>query len=135
MNKWSNLPNARHIDWVIQSVKDNPREWDTARAAVYNAAWASAHDAAYNAAYDAEKYAARGAALGAAKKAAGDAAWYAAYAAILALVEYDGIEHYFFSSYEELRLISELSQHPAAILLLPVVKVRELIEAKNERVV
>ena len=123
MNKWSNLPNAKHIDWVIQSVKDNPNEW----ALVMDEAWAAARDAAWAAARDA--------ALDAASEAAWDAALSAAWTSVLALVAYDDIEHYFLSSHEELRLIYELSQHPAAILLLPAVKARELIEARNERVV
>ena len=143
MNKWSNLPNAKHIDWVIQSLKDNPREW----AVVFNAAYGAARGAARDAARDAAKdaawaaerdaawEAARDAAWAAARDAARGAAWGGAWDAILVLVAYDDIEHYFFSSYEELRLISELSQHPAAILLLPAIKTRELIEAKNERVV
>ena len=159
MNKWSNLPNAKHIDCVLQSVKDNPDEWAAAYYAAYNAAWASAHDAAYDAAYNsargaawnAARNAARNAAYsatynaawGAARDAARDVARYAAYNAaynaaryaILALMSYDDIEHYFLSSHEELRLIAELSQHPAAILLLPAIKARELIEVKNERVV
>ena len=123
MSEWSNLPNARHIDWVIQSVKDNPDEWNMAYDAEWNAARNAARGAAYNAAYDA----ARGAAWGGAYNAVSDA--------VLALAAYDDIEHYFLSSYEELRLIAELSQHPAAILLLPAIKARELIEARNERVV
>ena len=90
-------------------------------------AWAAARDAAWAAARDA--------ALDAASEAAWDAALSAAWTSVLALVAYDDIEHYFLSSHEELRLIYELSQHPAAILLLPAVKARELIEARNERVV
>ena len=131
MNKWSNLPNAKHIDWVLQSIKDNPDEWDAALDAAYDAAW----DAAWNAAWNAALVAARNATSDATRDAAWNAARDAAMDAILALVAYDDIEHYFLSSYEELRLIAELSQHPAAILLLPAVKARELIEAKNEQVV
>ena len=148
MNQWSNLPNAKHIVWVLQSIKDNREEWASAYNAAYNAAWASAHDAAYNAAlyaaydavldaayiaaWDAARDAAYNAAYYAATDAERGAAWGAARDAILALIAYDDIEHYFLSSYEELRLIYGLTQHPGAILLLPAVKARELIEAKNE---
>ena len=147
MKEWSNLPNAKHIDWVIQSVKDNPREW----AVAINEVWGSARDAAWEAERGAERAAAwvaayyaatdagRDAACSAARDAGRDAARGAgrgaAYDATLALVAYDDIEHYLFSSYEELRLIAELSKHPGAKLLLPAVKARELIEVKNERVV
>ena len=131
MNKWSNLPNAKHIDWVLQSIKDNREEW----ASAYNAAYNAVLDAAYIAAWDAARDAAYNAAYYAATDAERGAAWGAARDAILALIAYDDIEHYFLSSYEELRLIYGLTQHPGAKLLLPAVKARELIEVKNERVV
>jgi hypothetical protein len=41
-NAWDHLPNAKHIDRIIQSLKDNPRAWDAAG----DAAWAAAWDAA-----------------------------------------------------------------------------------------
>ena len=148
MNKWSNLPNAKHIDWVLQSIKDNPDEWaaawDAAKDATSDATRDAAWDAAWDAARDAAWAAALGAAYNAAYNAARDAAYYAAgdvargaaldaaRDAIIALIAYDDIEHYLLSSYEELRLIYELSQHPGAILLLPAAKARELIEVKNE---
>ena len=63
MAEWSHLPNAAHIDWVLQSVKQNPDLWSVARVA----AWGAARDAAWSAARDA--------AWGAAWVAAQDAAW------------------------------------------------------------
>ena len=140
MKEWSNLPNAKHIDWVIQSIKDNPDGWVVA----WDLAWDATKDEAYYAARvaltDAVTDKARDPALDAAKvaltyavtDAAYASAWLAASDAILALIAYDDIEHYFLSSHEELRLIYGLTQHPGAILLLPAVKARELIEAKNE---
>ena len=119
MNKWANLPNAKHIDWVIQSVKDNPKEWDTAWYATsdegWDEAWASAHDAAYNAAYDAAKVAARD--------------------AMLALVAYDDSAKYLSLDFAELKCIVDSTRHPAAVLLLPAVKARELINNKAAPVV
>ena len=151
MNNWSNLPNAKHIDWVLQSIKDNPDEWAAAWDAAKDATSDATRDAAWNAAYDAARYAAWAAAWSAARDAARDAAVGAAYYAargaawggaldaardaIIALIAYDDIEHYFLSSHEELRLIYGLTQHPGAILLLPAAKARELIEVKNEQVV
>ena len=143
MNKWANLPNAKHIDWVLQSLKDNPDEWGSARDAATDAG----RDAAYNAAWDAEKVAARGAAWTAAtdagRDAAIDAAWnaardaeyYPARDAMLALVAYDDSAKYLSLDFAELKCIVDSTRHPAAVLLLPAVKARELIEVKNERVV
>ena len=42
MAKWSHLPNAAHIDWVLQSVKADPGTWDTAWGAAWGAAWDAA---------------------------------------------------------------------------------------------
>jgi len=52
--EWSHLPNAAHIDWVLQSVKADPGKWD--------AAWGAAWDAARDAAGSAARVAAWGAA-------------------------------------------------------------------------
>ena len=81
MAKWSHLPNAAHIDWVLQSVKADPGKWDAA----WNAAWDDAWDAAWVAARDA----ARDAARGAARDAAGSAARVAAWGAAAALTAWD----------------------------------------------
>jgi hypothetical protein len=80
----AHLPNAAHIDWVLQSVKQNPALWNAAwNAALWNAAWDAAWDAARDAARDAAWDAARDAAWDvtrdAAWNAARDAAWYAAW--------------------------------------------------------
>lgn len=46
MAKWSHLPNAAHIDWVLQSVKADPGKWAAARDAARGAARGAAWDAA-----------------------------------------------------------------------------------------
>ena len=81
MAKWSHLPNAAHIDWVLQSVKADPAAWNAAWDAAWNAAWYAAQDAARGAAW--------GAARDAARDAAWDAAWYAAQDAAAALTAWD----------------------------------------------
>jgi len=155
--KWSDLPNAHHIDWVLASLKDNPDLWtaasNTARAAArgtvwyatwtsargtaWYATWTSARDAAYNAARDAAEWSrprrnewasVEAATREAARGAAWDSAWYAARDAILALVAYDDCDQYLSMSYEELTIWAVLSEHPAAILLLPMIYVREKIQ-------
>ena len=46
MAEWSHLPNAAHIDWVLQSVKADPGKWDAARDAAGSAARVAAWGAA-----------------------------------------------------------------------------------------
>ena len=89
----AHLPNAAHIDWVLQSVKQNPAlwnaawddAWDDARDAAWDAArvaaWDAARDYAWDAAGSAAWDAARGAARDAARVAAGSAARVAAWGA------------------------------------------------------
>jgi len=73
---WTDLPNAKYIDMIMYSLKENTA-WvavkDTARVAVKD----TARDAAYYAAFNAAKGAARDAACDAAYNAARDAAWVA----------------------------------------------------------
>jgi hypothetical protein len=111
MSAWSHLPNAHHIDRVLESAKSHPEIWDAA----WNAAWSAARDAAWSAAWDA----ARDAALNAAWSAAWDAA--AARGATAALIAYDDASKYIEMPSDHLRVWSILSEDPAAVLLLPAV--------------
>ena len=52
MAEWSHLPNAAHLDWMLQSVKQNPALWIAARDAAGSAARDDAWDAAWSAARD-----------------------------------------------------------------------------------
>jgi hypothetical protein len=150
MNVWDDLPNAKHIDFVIESVKKYPDQWGAAWNAAYqwgaaryaarNAADTAVYNAAYYATWDAVLVAARGAArdaardtaYGAAYSAARDAAKYTAFSAakdaILSLVVYDDCEQYLDMSYNELLFMAKLTQIPATILLLPYAKAMELIK-------
>ena len=89
----AHLPNAAHLDWVLQSVKQNPALWNAAWNAARDAAWGDAWDAAGSAAWDAARGAARGAARDAAwdaaRDAAGSAARVAAWGAAAALTAWD----------------------------------------------
>ena len=95
MSAWSHLPNAKHIDRILASVKENPAAWDAARGAV----WGAALDAA------------RGAVWG----------------AVLALVTYDHAAKYLEMTPDQLRVWAELSEDPAAVLLIPAVIAFELL--------
>ena len=117
MKEWSHLPNARHIDWVLKSLKENPEfwvaAWDAARDAARSAAWVAARAEVWDAACD----------------AVWDAAWDAARAAawdvIAALIAYDDCDQFLNMSYEKLKVWAVLSEDPRAILLLPMIYVKE----------
>jgi hypothetical protein len=125
-NLWSELPNAMHIDWVIQSVKDNPDEWNMARST----AWDRARDWAYDRACDRVRDRARYREWYRARNKTGDWSRDATWDVILALLAYDDSEKYLDMTYEELKVWATLSEDPASILLLPMVKAKELIEEK-----
>ena len=130
---WSHLPNAPHIDWVLKAVNENTELWDAAWNEAWNAArvaaWFAARDAARDAAwfsaYEAAKSAARDAAWFSARDAARDVAISAARGVISALVAYDDCDHFLSMGYEQLKVWSVLSEDPRAILLLPMVYVKE----------
>ena len=121
MSEWSHLPNAKHIDRILASVKENPAAWDAAWNAAWNAAWEAAWDAAWNAARDAARDAAWNAGWNAARDAAWNAGWNAGWNAALALVAYDHAAKYLEMTPAQLRVWAELSEDPAAVLLIPAV--------------
>jgi hypothetical protein len=122
MNKpWSDLPNARYIDWVLASMKENPELWaEATRSAARPKAWKLARSAAWHAARDK----ARDKAWDAARAAEWDAGRYV----LFALFAYDDCDQYLALDYEKLKLYAALSEKPQAILLLPMVYVREKIK-------
>jgi hypothetical protein len=130
MNAWSHLPNACHIDRIIESVKSHPEIWEAAwngaRGAASDAAWGAARSAAWNAAWGTDWNAARGAARGTDWNAARGAAWNA----VAALIAYDDASKYLDMPVDQLRFWAILSEDPAAVLLLPAVvafeRIREL---------
>ena len=133
---WAHLPNAKHIDWGLCSVKENPQAWGAARDAAWDAARDAERDSARGAALDAARDAARYAAWDAAWGAAWDAAWgaawnaeldaarIAAWSAICALIAWDACAVLLDYTPAQLRTYYALSDDPAALLLLPAVIVR-----------
>ena len=141
MSAWSHLPNAAHIDRILESLKTHSEIWVAALNAALDAAWNAALDAAWNAArgaaLDAAWNAARNAALDAARGAALDAAWNAARVAaldaargaVVALIAWDDSAQFLDMTGDELIVWIRLSNNPAAILMLPAVKALEQIAA------
>ena len=123
MNAWSHLPNAKHIDRVIASVKSHPELWDDAWAEsrVWNQAmgqaWGQAHDQAR------------------------DQVWYQvsvwipwrraewARGTLMALATYDDSAKYLKLPIDQLNMLYQLTEHPACILLQPAV----LVFAKEKK--
>ena len=124
MNEWSHshLPNSHHIDWVLESLKQNSQLWQEASSGVLDIAmweaWDSARAAAGASARDRVWDVAR--ALG-----RYDPAAMAASGAVLALVAYDDCDQYLNMSYEKLLVYAALSEKSLILLLLPMVYVRE----------
>ena len=106
MSEWSHLPNAPHIDRVLEHVRDYPEKWAAARGA----AWGAARHAAWGAARDAAGAAAR------------DAAWAAAWGADVALVAWDDCAYMLDLHPDALQMLIETGDETTrhqAVLLLP----------------
>jgi hypothetical protein len=139
MSAWSHLPNAKHIDRVIATLKKHTEIWGEAYDAAGYSAWYSyfvaardvarlaTPDAAWVAARDEIFVAARGTAWVAVWTAGNGVAWDAIQGAIIALIAYDDCEQYLSMTSEELQVWARLSENPAAVLLLPAVVVFERI--------
>ena len=118
MNAWSHLPNAAHIDRIIASAKAHQETWHAAWRALVDTISCMSRDAAISAAGDAASNADR--------IAARNAGWWhvrggAARGSILALIAYDDAAKYLEMSSDQVKIWAELSEEPAAVLLLPAV--------------
>ena len=110
-NTWNHLPNAKHIDRIMQSLKDDPAAWAAARDAMRDAVWDAAWDAALDALWDVAADAARDAANEAAPM---PASW----AAFVALVAYDDCGYLLDQDPDHVKVLAGLSVE-SAVLLLP----------------
>jgi len=114
---WAHLPNAKHIDWVLASLKANPEKWDAAWDAAYDAAWSAAYGAARTAAWGAAWKAASDAAYDVANEAAWLAVFYAARDAIAALIAWDDCAYMIESEVDEIKILAKLGDQKALLLL------------------
>lgn len=130
MNEWDNLPNAKHIDRVLASLKANPEKWNAVLDEVWSASYDIAWCASYNIAWDVVDRSARALARNAAYNAAYQAARgetrsdgrRAARRTILGLVAYDNCAHLLDSTPDELLILHTLGDERAA-LFIPAAKV------------
>ena len=140
-NLWSHLPNATHIDRVLESIKAHPDIWcaayDTVRIAITarGAAWSTAvmaggragadtwreaydvvHDVVYAVAWHVVRNMTKYMSLKDVSRGA-----------ILALIMYDDSAKYLDMPSDQLKSWAILSEDPAAVLLLPAVIAYEKI--------
>jgi len=114
--KWSHLPNAKHIDWVLNSLKAYSGKWDaswvpiktTVREAAYVATVQKGNDAIWHAVWDETFY----------QVSIYHAAKYAAMNSVAALIAWDDCGYMIGSEVGELKIIAKLGDQKA-ILLLP----------------
>ena len=127
MNAWSNLPNAKHIDWVLASFKSNIDIWSQAS----DQAWKQAYEQAWSQARDQARVQARvkayNQAWNQAYKQAYSQARNQASGVLLALAAYDDCDQYLSMTFDELKTWTALTEKPQAILLLPMAYVKEKI--------
>ena len=121
MSAWAHLPNAPHIDRILEHVAQYPLKWSAAQGAARGAAWSTARNAAWNAVRNAARNAAWSAAWNAVRNAARNAAWNAARDATDALIAWDDCAYLLDLTPETVRGIARVSDSPAAFLLLPAV--------------
>jgi len=115
---WAHLPNAKHIDWVLASLKANPEKWEAARTAARDAAGMATWNARCGKPWYMAYFATINAACDATFDTGGSAAYFSVIDAILALMAYDDCGYMIESEIGELKIIAAFGD-PRAILLLP----------------
>jgi hypothetical protein len=139
MSAWDHLPNAKLIDQVLADLRANPevfsKAWGrrAARVAVWDQAWNAVRDQAgdqYQAWNQAWTVSASGRVRprGMVYPRIWGRAWTLARGVFFALITYDDSAKYLDMSYKKLKVWAELSEHPAAVILLPYVKIKEQLK-------
>jgi hypothetical protein len=123
---WSHLPNAKHIDWVLETLEKDPEMWDIA----WDDKWDAAENAAKNASWSSLKSASWRAAWSVAWDAVCGDEWRAVWGAIAALVAWDDSGSLLDMSVEEVTELANESNY-AAVLMLPAVIVKNKLKDKN----
>ena len=120
---WSHLPNAKHIDWVLETLEKDPEMWDIA--------WDDKWDAAENAAKNASWSSLRSVSWRAAWSVAWDAVcgdeWRAVWGSIAALIAWDDSSKLLDMSVKKVTKLAKAGDH-AAVLMLPAVIVKNKLK-------
>ena len=119
------LVNANYIEAILYSFQTYPIVWREAFEAVWPMHWASERTVAWLAARSRATKIVDTHLLWASPSVVEDA--------VLALIAYDDAGQFLSMSSERLRIWIELSEHPAATLLLPAVLAMERIQQRVQR--
>jgi len=136
MNDWEDLPNASHIDWVLTSLKTHRKIWYNTYDQAGHQAWKQARGQASGQAWKQARGQvcsqvrdqAFGQAWGQAWGQVYDQAFKQVWGACVALIAYDDCNKYLSMTSNELEVWAKISEDPSAILLLPMVRVKEKIK-------
>jgi len=117
---WAHSPNAKHIDWVLASIKAHQEMWIAssrapARSAAFDAVRAN-HD--WCTAWESARWVVWQAVGRSMRDEVWEAVWGAVGDAILALIAYDDCAYMIESEVDEIKILAKLGV-PRAILLLP----------------
>lgn len=140
---WSNLPNAKHIDWALKTLEKDSEMWEVALDAVSDAMLNVACNAVWAAGWDAaEDAAAQNSSLSflksdswrAARRATWDAVcgdeWRPVWGAVAALIAWGISGELLDKSVEEVTELAKAGDYDA-ILMLPAVIVKNKLKDKN----
>jgi len=128
--EWSHLPNAKHIDWVLETLEKDSEMWEVAWDDKWRFAWDAAENAAQNASLSSLKTAEWRAAWRAGWDAVEGDEWRSVWGSIAALIAWDDSAELLDMSVEEVKGLVKESNH-AAVLLLPAVIVKHELKDKT----
>jgi hypothetical protein len=133
MSAWSHLPNAKHIDQVLASVRTYPEIWNTTWPTVRTSELYDKFRTSFLKAYESEIWDTfLDSNLDSALRTVPDESFNAVYDTLLALVVYDYSSKYLTMPSEHLKTWALLSDDPPAILLVPAISAFELIDKLEE---
>ena len=127
MTEWIHLPNAELIDQVLSDAVTYSKKFRMVESETYSVPQLAAWNAVWNAAMSTISMSIWSAAWDAADTISCHSARRTARSAILALIAYDDAGQYVGMTPDQLKFWGTLSESPAATLLLPYVRARELI--------
>jgi len=128
--EWSHLPNAKHIDWVLETLEKDSEMWEVAWDDKWRFAWDAAENAAKNASWSSLKSVSWRAAWSVAWDAVCGDEWRSVWGSIAALIAWDDSAELLDMSVEEVKGLVKEGNHEA-VLLLPAVIVKHKLKDKN----
>ena len=128
---WSNLPNAKHIDWALKTLEKDSEMWEVAWDDKWRFAWDAAEAAAVKNSWGCPL---KSASWDDARDATWDAVcgdeWRAVWGAIAALIAWGISGELLDKSVEEVTELAKAGDYDA-VLMLPAVIVKNKLKEKN----